>query len=278
MFEEENNEVTMEVEGIDKDFPDVDLLHDVQTLNNNATRMEQREQNDNKELSGQKERKQKSRVDRFHNKVNTASEMFDMDRNKESSQESGTTQSMPSFEEGETRSEDEESDNLSVTSSAKIQVRTQEEIDKEEEEYRQAKESLINQAVDKSFEKLAQFMRDSGWAPPESTHVKRTQEIQETVPSEVTGNGKKRKMMTVNGKVKKGSINSNSETTIYDNAVAKLPHEVDAMQINNEVNPNWISTSSEEINTSDEMILMGEALQNNHNLVEIFPEHSSGSD
>ena len=93
-------------------------------------------------------------------------------------------------------------------------------------------------AIDKSFEKMAQFIRQNGMLAnpqPRTANPRRDHVGGSTLCNR--GNH---------------SINSNSETTIYDKAIQPVSHE--ANQKDSQTQPNRVSTSSEEINTSDELI------------------------
>ena len=151
VFQEDNDKVTVEVEGIEQEFPMEEVDHDQSDSlqrNNNAM-LDQ-----NQGLENGKG-KSPSRADRFRKKVVQVSAMFDQD-SSENQQDKELLSS--SWEEGETKSEDEaeteDDDYGSDISSVKIRPHTVEEIEKEEEEYHRAREQIVDEAVDKTFEKL----------------------------------------------------------------------------------------------------------------------------
>ena len=74
------------------------------------------------------------------------------------------TDSQDSTEEGEMHSSDDEDvrSNYSSSSSVKILRRSAEEIAKEKAEMENERQLFLDQAVDKTFQKLTEFMKESG--------------------------------------------------------------------------------------------------------------------
>ena len=117
VFEEENNIVPMDVEGIDSEFQmseddemrgkQIEDWVAIESENNNAT------------ISGQarppSQKGTPSRADRFRRKVQVASAMFDQE---------DVSGNAVEREEGETRSDDDDGGNLSDSSLVKIRQRT----------------------------------------------------------------------------------------------------------------------------------------------------------
>ena len=236
VFEEENNEVTVEVDGVEKEFP---LPSDYERggTNNNATLITQGEA-------------VSPRVAKFRKSVALATARYGESSQSEDNNRGLGNDEDSSVEEDETHSSSD--DEGSNSSSVKILPRSKEAIEQEELEYQKAKNQIINQAVDKSFEKLAQLLRDSGLVMPEHKETQKGREKH-------TNEGQKGKQVK---KFKEGEINSvimgsNSETTIYNNAVGKEKSNSSKQG----------STSSEEINTSDELI---EAVGDNFNDLNLF--------
>ena len=243
-IEEDDNAVILEVEGVEHEFP----LHEA-SHNNNAT-----VSTDDTQVE-----KRVSRADRFREMVNSASKQGNMDLNQESS------------EEGETRSSEDE-DGISVTSSVKILPRSLEEIEKEEAEFAAERDKFLDQAVDKTFEKLTQFMKNSGIVfSQQSNQMAQTKErVQQTNSNRKSGKNNGGKTLPVS---------NFSETTIYDTAIKpandsesevilRLPGVIEETQETNST-VKRISTSSEELgNTSDEM----EGAANNLNNLSIFTD------
>ena len=257
-FEEENDRVTLKIEGIDKNFPeppevgreDDNSQGSQQSRNNNATVVTNKAG-----PKGGKENRRKaspSRADRFREMVSTASSTMGDEMMEEETNESFVR------EEGETRTseEEEDDDNASDTSSVKILRRSKEELEKEEEEFRQARDELIDTAVNKTMEKLTQFMRNSGVVfsrpekgnPPGKNPVKGKHVVKSNKNKDVT-----------HARDNHFSADNSSVTTIYDNALNQ--NFVQNNEDENNSGRNRISTSSEELgDTSDEMI---ESLVNN---------------
>ena len=137
-FQEEDKVVELEVQGGEQDlFP---MEDEVRHTNNNATV----EREGSKKIS----QVQVSRADRFRNKVAVASSMFNADQDGR--------------EDGEMHSSEDDSDSDSSSSLVKIKARTAEELEKEEAEYAQERDKLIQQAVDTTMEKLTTFMKQWG--------------------------------------------------------------------------------------------------------------------
>ena len=185
------------------------------------------------------------RVNKFRNLVKTAStamacsedEEVDVDiTNKESrgkvknARNTEKEQNDESeAEEGETMSsEEDENDYGSDSSSVKILPRSQEEIDREEAEYKAASDRIVNQAVDKTFEKLAEFMKQSGIIFQQPHLVNDAEEVN-TGKHKGKGKGKK----SNNTKPQLIICNTSSGTTIYDNAImpARSATETEKMRV-----------------------------------------------
>ena len=206
VFEEENNEVTVEVDGTEKEFP-LPSDYEKEGTNNNATRIPQ-------------ERVVSPRAAKFRKSVAMATAKYGESLQNENIAEAmniGNTdnEAESSAEEGETNSSSD--DEVSISSSVKILPRSKEEIEQEELEYQKAKDQLINQAVDKSFEKLAQLLRENGLVIPQPGENKRGRD--KRVDS--SQRGKHAKLKIKDTEVNSVVIGSNSETTIYDNAIRK---------------------------------------------------------
>ena len=248
VFEEDNDEVTVEVDGVESEFPMPTDKGEGNPADRNGNG--ENSKNNNASVATNKV----SRADRFRKKVNTASQMFDQDKIEESDNEvvfqyhNSSYSQNSSAEEGETRtSSDDWDDTRSETSSVKIRPMTQEEKDEEHVEYEKAKEAIITQAVDKSFEKLTQFMKESGLVFRQEDHSKGKGKA---------GNNNQKRIRNERTEVE--AEPSGSGTTIYDNAI--MPENETQKRA---------STSSEEINTSDELmeVQVMEDVFNNMNLI-----------
>ena len=125
-------------------------------------------------------------------------------------------------------SEEDENDYGSDSSSVKILPRSQEEIDREEAEYKAASDRIVNQAVDKTFEKLAEFMKQSGIIFQQPRLVNDAEEVN-------TGKhkGKSKGKKSNNTKPQLIICNTSSGTTIYDNAImpARSATETEKMRV-----------------------------------------------
>ena len=164
-------------------------------------------------------------------------------------------------------------------SSVKILRRSAEEIEKEEREFQEARQEFINQAVDKTMEKITVLMRENGviFTQSAGTTNNKGREDRDTRKKGKTTSDKSNRDQG-NDKPKEKSSNkqannrlSNSETTIYDNAIQ--PASISNVQPNDVAKR--ISTSSEELaDTSDELI----DNFNNLNTIESFADKSRRSD
>ena len=117
--------------------------------------------------SGKKKQNKLSRADKFRHMVAEASlesgiEELDLsseegDGNGNGSSSGEDSSQDNSHEDGEAESSDAES-----YESVKILPRSKEQIDEEQEEYRKAKEDIIEQAADCTLDKLATFLKAEG--------------------------------------------------------------------------------------------------------------------
>ena len=280
-FIEDDSQVVLEVERCDKDFPlesdAVNLSAQADSQNNNATVVAQ--------SSTSMATGRKSRADKFREMVSTASaaseasdedenpgsQSGNMDKLNRNSRSRSVSRSQPSStEEGETQSSEDsdDSDSESDTSSVKIRPRTAEEIAQEEAEYDKATEKIVNKTVDKTLERLTQFMRDSGVV---FVNLQIQGKRGDNGCQDDRGDRDKMRSRTQKSKHtphrKEGNDDSdihlmqtNSETTIYDNAIEQM-----SQMLNNDsvkeipdtsevIDKNRISTSSEELgDTSNEL-------------------------
>ena len=262
IFQEDNNLVELEVEGgrVQKEFPMEP--EEPRASNNNATisdraRMDHRENAtlQRKEVQENK----KSRADKFREMVSSASASSDLDREIDSSAEEGETQS----------SENSDSEDSELgSSSVKILPRSAEDIAREEEEMAEARDHIISQAVDKTMEKIMNFMKENGvvfmqtgneqpGTPGKKDKGKGKNKSGKSEGVNKSNNGRQVTRTEGLNKVSGEEKASQSETTIYDNAIQQEGVErFDKHIINRQDNnKNRISTSSEELaDTSDEIM------------------------
>ena len=222
----------------------------------------------------EKPQEKPSRADRFRNMVNSASAALDMDgienlnKSMTSSQTGtpGSNNQSSSGPEEEIKSSDEEEDNLSTTSSVKILPKTREQLQQEEDEFKEEGECFINQTVDKTFEKLTQFMKDSGIVFRNLDDPNGQNDKDETLRKQDDQVKLKRKRQDSGRRNDKGKSNliqadaSSSGTTIYDTAIEQANNMED--QSMNKT-PKRISTSSEKIGENE---INDDTLENLNNL------------
>ena len=239
VFQEDNDEVTVEVDEIEQEFPMEDVDHD---QSNSSQRNNNAMLDQNQSLENRK-RKSPSRVDRFRKKVARASALFNQDSFEDQLDRELLSSSC---EEGETKSEDEaeteDNDHGSDTLSVKIRPRTVEEIEKETDK------TDGNNRMNKSSGKILMKSNKGESLRP---------------------------MTKEKNKLVKGVDNrsSSSATTIYDLAIATQDDTTEGdngKKQDKESNINRFSTSSEEINTSDEMIEF-----NNFNGLSLIPDRET---
>ena len=263
VFQESDNEVIFEVDEVEKEFPS-----DEESQNNNATL----------DVPKEKGKRKNSRASNFRNMVKEASQAMDADGDsqflppQESQDHDSQTcaensQPSASVEEGEAlTSEDERSDGNESFQSIHILPHSKEEMEREGAEYRKERDGIVQQAVDTTLDKFAQFLRKEGLVvAPEKNNPPATEQIRKECNT--TGRvkmGEKTPGM-VNDLIQRLTEHSSSGTTIYDRAILKkgvdtLPPTKQTDELNKR-----ISSSSEEsnaIDTSDEMLEVTEQIDN----------------
>ena len=271
IFQEENDEVVVEVDGIDTEFPA-----------DEATELCQGGSNNNAVVSQHPEKV--SRADKFRKMVSTATTAFaellseeyqEISVNQMQNKELDARKGYTSTEEGETESSDE--DTQSFSSSVKILPRTKEDIKREQAEYQQEKDNIINQAVDRSLDKITQFMMESSFV------FRQQEKAEDNQANKWPKKGEQRQGDEGKGRKQKSSKQNqlyagaaSSGTTIYDQAVFTFTPDVDKSgqkevphrKSSEQNKTNRISSSSDEIiDTSDETIepLAIESLNKNIN-------------
>ena len=173
-----------------------------------------------------------SRADRFRDKVKFASKTFTVrGESSSSAQRSRTPKANHEMvNRWEQLSEGEIDGNESDTSSVKILPRSREEIEKEEEEFQQARQDLIQQAMSQSLQQMTQFMKDNGMIlNPNSQRGASEQhfpQIQRSAgePKKSLQSGKSRDQPDSRKGKNEGIMNgsSSSETTIYDRTIQPI--------------------------------------------------------
>ena len=191
-----------------------------------------------------------SRANQFRRMVACASEQNSVDGDRISQRMSSENHSV-SAEEGEASDSDFGNESFE---SVKILPWRQENIDKEEEEMKVARDEIIEKAVDKTIEKLATFLKGEGLVltKQDNLHHDKSSKKQPEHPTGknnpiIEGSCTSNLSTEINDKLGKILEQSSSATTIYDRAVQ--PASV------NQTTLKRVSTSSEEMgDTSDEMM------------------------
>ena len=205
----------VEVDGIESEF----LMEEENTrsrstsrertelVNNNATVVTDKPGDKDSKL-GKAERKKSlkerspasPRAQRFREMVAHASAASASDNEEP---KAGTT----SNDEGEIESNDGY-DTASTSSSVKIMPRKPEDIEREEAEYQEAANKIVDQAVDRTMEKLTEFMKNSGVVFAHSEDSRQNDNERRTGQGRAS-KGKKGKQHNVNDILEKIDIRDN---------------------------------------------------------------------
>ena len=262
LFQEEDNFVVLEVNGVEQEFP----MEDTEVARNNNVTIFQTCPSSGKTSgvgkAGSQEptpkRQKLTRADKFRKMVLIALAESDLDRSTWN-------------EEGEVS---ESSDNESMgsdSSSVKIRSRTEEEIAQEKAREEEEMEKFLNQTIDKTFEKLKSFMTQSGvvFAPADNVNSNKGKGLGKGKSNHQWGNRETEKGAPI--------IQSSLGTTIYDAAVepeVAQPNQnqaLDTALLETNAGKNRLSTSSEKI--SDSSGELGATINNFENL-DIFIEET----
>ena len=285
-FQEDENVLVFEVEGVEEIFPnseeDEEDRHGVseptkepETENNNATL---------------------SRADRFWRMVSRASAERELSADRSSAERSTESwmddagpnhevQRTSSFEESEA-SEDDQASNSSF-GSVKILLCSEEDVAQEKAEMEAFSAKVVEQAVDKTFHKIAQLMHDNGFIQDNNTHRgdrKSKGEGEGKVdqskspcrdhdrPARDKSKQNQGKEIILTNDMGETVLNSTSNTTIYDRAVQQMDATSQCV-ITSQKRVSSLSEDNGVIDTSDEMI----EVRNQVNNIVIFRERSGSS-
>ena len=292
VFEEDNNEVMVEIKGMDTDFPIEDPDEDRMGRAQKRGRKKSESHNNNAtvdhsvEPRAERETVASPRARNFREMVARASATSSADGEMETDGEENVSKGTPENMTERSQESDNESDQMSETSLVKIYQITDEERElqrqRDQAEFMEASEKIVDEAVNKTFSKLMQFMKDSGLVMQQvSQGLERERSLGST---QQAGEWKKpgpqsQQQGRVRGKsshdsvINERSMGSTSETTVYEGVVKRanppsLPQDGEMinnladkeiiLDINNTLidgdNDKRISTSSEELgDTSGEM-------------------------